>query len=139
MSQRSSWRTIRKSPVPALSSSAIPSAIAGTRGNPGQTNQEQHDGRRREASSPPPAKLRQIRTTLTVIVRDSLLPRRPTSKAKSPNLSTGAFLDLIGRRPTLPHTCACSTIGAEGLNFRVRDGNGWDPFARITQNLFEDR
>jgi hypothetical protein len=55
--------------------------------------------------------------------------------AKSPSLSTGAFLDLIGRRPTLPHTCACSTIGAEGLNFRVRDGNGWDPFARITQNL----
>ena len=22
----------------------------------------------------------------------------------------------------------CSTIGSEGLNFRVRDGNGWDPF-----------
>ena len=56
---------------------------------------------------------------------------------KSPSLPTGAFLDLIGRRPTLPHTRACSTIGAEGLNFRVRDGNGWDPFARITQNLFE--
>src|SRR5208282_5560996 len=56
---------------------------------------------------------------------------------KSPNLLVGAFLDLIGRRPTLPHTRACSTIGAEGLNFRVRDGNGWDPFARITQKLFE--
>ena len=56
---------------------------------------------------------------------------------KSPNLSTGAFLDLIGRRPTLPHTRACSTIGAEGLNFRVRDGNGWDPLAIITQNLFD--
>ena len=25
-----------------------------------------------------------------------------------------------------------STIGAEGLNFRVRDGNGWDPFAKAT-------
>jgi hypothetical protein len=61
-----------------------------------------------------------------------------TPKQKSPNLSTGAFLDLIGRRPTLPHTRACSTIGAEGLNFRVRDGNGWDPFARITQNLLKE-
>jgi hypothetical protein len=45
----------------------------------------------------------------------------------------GAFSFLIGRRPTLPHTRACSTIGAEGLNYRVRDGNGWDPLARITQ------
>ena len=42
---------------------------------------------------------------------------------------------LIGQRPTLPHTRACSTIGAERLNFRVRDGNGWDPLAMITQNL----
>jgi hypothetical protein len=41
---------------------------------------------------------------------------------------------LIGRLPTLPHTCACSTIGAERLNFRVRDGNGWGPLARITRS-----
>ena len=26
-----------------------------------------------------------------------------------------------------------STIGAEGLNFRVRDGNGWDPLAMATR------
>ena len=43
---------------------------------------------------------------------------------------------LIGQRPTLPHTRACSTIGAEGLNFRVRDGNGWDPLAKVTQKSF---
>ncbi len=29
------------------------------------------------------------------------------------------------RRPTLPHSLPCSTIGAEKLNFRVRNGNGW--------------
>ena len=52
---------------------------------------------------------------------------------KGPKLSLGAFLILIGRLPTLPHTRACSTIGAERLNYRVRDGNGWDPLARITQ------
>src|ERR1035438_6493010 len=40
-----------------------------------------------------------------------------------------------GRLPTLPHTCACSTIGAEGLNYRVRDGNGWVLLARVTQKL----
>ena len=45
-------------------------------------------------------------------------------------------MELIGRLPTLPHTYACSTIGAEGLNFRVRDGNGWDPLARVTQSGF---
>jgi hypothetical protein len=60
-------------------------------------------------------------------------PQRDPQKTKSPGLHRG-FANLIGRRPTLPHTCACSTIGAEGLNFRVRDGNGWDPFATITQS-----
>lgn len=36
---------------------------------------------------------------------------------------------MIRPRPTLPHALACSTIGAESLNFRVRNGNGCDPFA----------
>ena len=45
-----------------------------------------------------------------------------------------AFENIIGRRPTLPHTRACSTIGAEELNFRVRDGNGWDLLATTTQS-----
>ena len=47
----------------------------------------------------------------------------------------GFYLVLIGRLPTLPHTRACSTIGAERLNFRVRDGNGWNPLAVITRKL----
>ena len=33
------------------------------------------------------------------------------------------------RRPTLPQS---STIGAAGLNVRVRDGNGWGPCAIAT-------
>src|SRR5215475_13234963 len=45
------------------------------------------------------------------------------------------FSKIIGRRPTLPHTRACSTIGAERLNYRVRDGNGWVPLAKITQKI----
>jgi hypothetical protein len=36
----------------------------------------------------------------------------------------------------LSHTLgACSTIGPAGLNFRVRDGNGWIPRGVITDNL----
>ena len=53
---------------------------------------------------------------------------------KKPNLLVG-LLNITGRLPSLPHTCACSTIGAERLNYRVRDGNGWDPLAKVTQNL----
>ena len=41
-------------------------------------------------------------------------------------------LYLCRRRPTLPHTFAYSTIGPVGLNFRVRDGNGWYPHGMIT-------
>ena len=55
------------------------------------------------------------------------LPLWPS--AKSPNLSTGASLDLIGRRPTLPHTRACSTIGAEGP-FLKHSRLGPHPFHR---------
>ena len=35
------------------------------------------------------------------------------------------------QRPTLPPKG--STIGAKGLNFRVRDGNGWNTFAIVTR------
>ena len=44
-------------------------------------------------------------------------------------------LYLCRRRPTLPHTFACSTIGPAGLNCRVRDGNGWIPRGKITDKL----
>src|SRR5690606_4884836 len=41
-------------------------------------------------------------------------------------------LNWLRQRPTLPHGLPCSTIGDEGLNFRVRDGNGWIPFSIAT-------
>ncbi len=43
--------------------------------------------------------------------------------------------DLCRRSPNLPHTFACSTIGPARLNFRVRDGNGWDPRGMVTGKL----
>ena len=39
---------------------------------------------------------------------------------------------LCRRRPTLPHPPECSTIGAGGLSFRVRNGTGRDPTANTT-------
>ena len=39
------------------------------------------------------------------------------------------------QRPTLPRSCPRSTIGAEGLNDRVRNGNGCGPLAMVTGKL----
>ena len=44
----------------------------------------------------------------------------------------GVFLFGIRQRPTLPDRLQPSTIGAERLNFCVRYGNRWDPFAIVT-------
>ena len=42
---------------------------------------------------------------------------------------------VVRRRPTLPHRHQCSTIGAEGLSFRVRNGTGRFPFAMTAVTL----
>ena len=56
------------------------------------------------------------------------------AKQKPPELrcALGVFIYKNRRRPTLPHSFPCSTIGAEELNFRVRDENGWNLFAMTT-------
>ena len=40
---------------------------------------------------------------------------------------------IAWRRPTLPGPCGPSTIGAGGLNGRVRDGYAWNPSAIATK------
>ena len=52
-----------------------------------------------------------------------------------------ASTDDVRRRPTLPRGPPRSTIGAEELNFRVRNGTGCFPFAMATETLWrcEDR
>ena len=42
---------------------------------------------------------------------------------------------IVRRRPTLPHSHPCSTIGAEWLNFRVRNVTGCFPFAMAAETL----
>ena len=39
---------------------------------------------------------------------------------------------VVRRCPTLPHPLECSTIGAVGLSFRVRNGTGRFPHAMTT-------
>ena len=42
---------------------------------------------------------------------------------------------IVRRCPTLPHPPGCSTIGAVGLSFRVRNGTGRFPHAITTVTL----
>ena len=43
------------------------------------------------------------------------------------------------QRPSLPRSDPRSTIGPEGLNFRVRDGNGCDPLGKAAEKLLDFR
>ena len=47
-----------------------------------------------------------------------------------------SLLRGVRRCPTLPHPPGCSTIGAVGLSFRVRDGSGRFPHAMAAVTLF---
>src|SRR6266571_3501324 len=51
--------------------------------------------------------------------------KRPAQRSCGPEKTSRQW-------PTLPHRHQCSTIGAGGLNYRVRNGNGCGPSARIT-------
>ena len=51
------------------------------------------------------------------------------------DLSGAALFRHVRRRPTLPRGPPRSTIGAEGLNFRVRNGTGCFPFAITAETL----
>ena len=46
-----------------------------------------------------------------------------------------SFKNYSWQRLTLPAGRPTSTISAEGLNCRVRDGNGWFPLAIVTRKL----
>ena len=56
---------------------------------------------------------------------------------KPPLLYRNEGFNLIWRRPTLPHSYPCSTIGAVELNCRVRYGNGCFLHAKTTRNFFK--
>ena len=51
-------------------------------------------------------------------------------KEKASSISAEGF---IKKAATYSPTLRCSTIGALGLNFSVRDGKRWNPEAKTTQ------
>ena len=55
--------------------------------------------------------------------------------ALSPIIPTVRVGGCVRRRPTLPHTPVCSTIGAMRLSFRVRNGTGRFPHAMTTETI----
>ncbi len=68
-----------------------------------------------------------IKTTIYSHVENT---KRPLLK------SINSGLSFAWRRPTLPGPCGPSTIGAGGLNGRVRDGYVWNPSAIATKRDF---
>ena len=56
-----------------------------------------------------------------------------SKRNKAPSLFRVSRLVVKWRRPTLPRVC--STIGAVGLNFSVRNGKRWNPVAITTGNI----
>jgi hypothetical protein len=52
-----------------------------------------------------------------------------------PDNPDGLRLSCVRRRPTLPRSGPRSTIGAERLSFRVRDGTGRFPLAMVAETL----
>ncbi len=63
--------------------------------------------------------------------------RDPGTHESRPTVGA-ALVDDVRRRPTLPPRHRGSTIGAGGLNVRVRDGTGWIPSAMATETPFRD-
>ncbi len=59
-----------------------------------------------------------------------------TSEEGRSTTSGATLFKHVRRRPTLPRGPPRSTIGAEGLNFRVRNGTGCFPFAMATETLW---
>src|SRR5690606_40094985 len=74
-------------------------------------------------------------TTLAAVSQEAftLKPTPPQDMKRAPREVRGAEKGCR-QRATLPPGFPGSTITAEGLNFRVRNGNGWVPLAMVTGN-----
>ena len=67
------------------------------------------------------------------------VPQRKRSRGATSTACGAPSFEKSRRRPTLPGGCPPSTIGAGGLHFRVRNGNGCFPAAIATGNLSKGR
>ena len=64
-----------------------------------------------------------------------MLPGIVVGKKKLPRTLRSGAVSRCRRRPTLPRSLDRSTIGAAGLNARVRNGNGCGPYAPVASEL----
>ena len=92
---------------------------------------------RRRYDSPPlaPRPLGVPRPSATLNQPPALPPRTQTNEEGRSTSSGATLFKHVRRRPTLPRGPPRSTIGAEGLNFRVRNGTGCFPFAITAETL----
>ena len=77
-------------------------------------------------------KQRRIKT-LEWTTSQTKVARRKQNKKRKPRVHYELRAFVKWRRPTLPRVC--STIGAVGLNFSVRNGKRWNPVAITTGNI----
>src|SRR5579884_2684637 len=64
--------------------------------------------------------------------RNSAQHGNTAAARKTRQRKTARYGRVRRRRPIFPCSCPHSIVGAEGLNYRVRDGNGCTPFAIVT-------
>ena len=86
-----------------------------------------------------PDRLLDVAARTPVPVPGALLSHRPSagSRQKQERPPEGGLSRKnVRRRPTLPPRHQGSTIGAEGLSFRVRNGTGRFPFAMAAETLW---
>jgi hypothetical protein len=63
------------------------------------------------------------------------LTGRDKKKRTAPETKFQGQFKGCRRRPTLPRSLERSTIGAVGLNYRVRNGNGCGPYAPVASEM----
>ncbi len=102
----------------------------GERGRFGLSSSSSSSGRATSASLVSADRTGRVRPACDEVARDERPARTPDLGA-----SEGRSSEKSRRRPTLPGGYPPSTIGAGGLHYRVRDGNGCFPAAIATGNL----
>ena len=108
-----------------FASSLRPDCISGVLGTSSSPERHRGKSRRRE--------LNNLASTLLVpLARSVAVPEKTKGRPE-----IWAALMRCRRRPTLPRPLERSTIGAVGLNDRVRNGNGCGPYAPVaSEDLF---
>ncbi|GEM_PF-540521 len=123
---------VRRRPFPAPPAAAAAAVPA----RPARRPPAATPPRRPPAATPvrrAPAPFRVLGSSATEPASPSTLA---ADKRRGPlDLSRAALFRHVRRRPTLPRGPPRSTIGAEGLNFRVRNGTGCFPFAITAETL----